>query len=50
MVFAFGFLVYCIGALECYPGVCFPEKIGNLPNLGVLISEFCTIFIILTVF
>jgi hypothetical protein len=39
MVFAFDFLVYCIGALECYPGVCFPEKICNFPNLGTVVSE-----------
>jgi hypothetical protein len=39
MVFAFDFLVYCIGALEYYPCVCFPEETGNFPNLGTAVSE-----------
>jgi hypothetical protein len=39
MVFAPGFFVYCIGALECYPGVCLSGKIGNFPNLGAVVSE-----------
>jgi hypothetical protein len=39
MVFESPFLVYCIGALECYPGVCLPENIGSFPNLGAVVSE-----------
>jgi hypothetical protein len=39
MIFAFGFSVYCIGALECYPDVCFPEEIGNFPNFDIVVSE-----------
>jgi hypothetical protein len=41
--------VYCIGALECYPGVCFLKKIGNFPSLGTVISEV-EAFIALVVF
>jgi hypothetical protein len=37
--FAFVFLEYCVGDLECYPSVGLFEKIGILPNLGALVSE-----------
>jgi hypothetical protein len=39
MVFSSGFLVFCIGALECYPGACLPEKICNFPKIGAVLNE-----------
>jgi hypothetical protein len=39
VVFACSFLLYCVGALECYSGVCLFEKIGNFPNFGAMVCE-----------
>jgi hypothetical protein len=50
MVFAFSFfLAYCVGALECYPGVCLFENIGNFPNFGAMIIEG-GLFLVLVIF
>jgi hypothetical protein len=32
-------LEYCVGALECYFGVCLFEKVGDVPNFSALIRE-----------
>jgi hypothetical protein len=44
--FASDFLVYCVDALECYPGVCLFEKIINLPNLGAVVNEGDPFFVL----
>jgi hypothetical protein len=46
VVFAFSLLAYCVGALECYPGVCLFEKIGNFPNFGAMVCEGGPFFVL----
>jgi hypothetical protein len=43
--FTFCFLVYCVGAFECYFGVCMFEKIGNFPDFGAMVRECGTYFV-----
>jgi hypothetical protein len=37
--FVFCSLQYCVGALECYFGVCLFEEVGDLPNFSAVICE-----------
>jgi hypothetical protein len=46
VVFAFSFLAYCVGALECYLGVCLLEKIGNFSNFGAMVCEGGPFFVL----
>jgi hypothetical protein len=55
LVWCDGFCVWFFGALECYPCVRLPEKIGNSLNLRAVVSEgdpffalvvFCWSFIV----
>jgi hypothetical protein len=43
------FFGLCVGALECYFGVCMFEKIGNFPDFGAMVCE-CGPFFVFVVF
>jgi hypothetical protein len=45
VVFSCCCLVCCVGAFECYFGVCMFEKIGNFPDFGAMVRECGPFFV-----